>query len=95
MGQSHAFPQGLKPVDLVAFMYGLKPVPFKLKRPFKPRDPLSKILFLVSPLMGLRPPQSSQKLVSGEAVSLQCPPKPVILSEARSAKPKDLPPSPF
>ncbi len=27
----YRFPQGLKPADSVAFMYGLKPVPFKLK----------------------------------------------------------------
>ena len=26
-----AFPQGLKPLDFAWFMYGLKPVPFKLK----------------------------------------------------------------
>jgi hypothetical protein len=42
-----AFPQGLKPVDSVDFMYGLKPVPFNLKSiPFN----LKPVLFKLKPV---------------------------------------------
>ncbi len=50
-----AFPQGLKPFDSVAFMYGLKPVPFRTKVPPFQNAALFRGSLVSNPCLRTRP----------------------------------------